>query len=522
MNRRSFLQAGASAMLGYRELAFLTGLHPVSAAQVRVDPGIVRFDRAIEPLVRLVEDTPRAKLLEEIGARIRKGLTYRESLAALLLAGIRNVQPRPAVGFKFHAVLVVHSAHLVAQAAHDIDRWLPLLWAFDHFKESQADDEREGDWTMPEVDAKSVPSSARVVPAFRTAMDRWDESAADSAAAGLARHVGPQEVFEILARYAVRDFRSIGHKAIYVANAWRTLDTIGWQHSEPVLRSLAYALLAREGSDPLRGDDRADRSWPRNQQRAARIRMGWADGKIDSGATADLLAVERDGTEDAAADRVVELLSRGISPQSIWDAVTCAAAEILMRNPGIVPLHAVTTTNAIRYIYERAQNDETRRLLLLQNASFLPFLRGGRGTQTRIDELVPIELPMSDDLGGLADLHGDQSRQIARVAAGPRIPDAQIQPEDPAERREPAHLPEGQRFPRLQVQRRGPRGLQPSVLALARAVPRGERVLDERLRGQGQRACRAGATGARWIDLTAGLKTRRYRCNLGWSNQFNM
>jgi hypothetical protein len=126
--------------------------------------------------------------------------------------------------------------------------------------------------------------------------------------------------------------------------------------------------------------------------------MGWADGKIDSGATADLLAVERDGTEDAAADRVVELLSRGISPESIWDAVTCAAAEILMRNPGIVPLHAVTTTNAIRYIYERSQNDETRRLLLLQNASFLPFLRGGRGTQTRIDELVPIELPMSDDL----------------------------------------------------------------------------------------------------------------------------
>ena len=47
MDRRRFLQAGASALLGYGELAFLAGLKPVSAAQVRIDPGIVRFDAAI-------------------------------------------------------------------------------------------------------------------------------------------------------------------------------------------------------------------------------------------------------------------------------------------------------------------------------------------------------------------------------------------------------------------------------------------------------------------------------------------
>ena len=36
-------------------------------------------------------------------------------------------------------------------------------------------------------------------------------------------------------------------KAIYVGNAFRTLEVIGWQHAEPVLRSLAYALLDRSG-----------------------------------------------------------------------------------------------------------------------------------------------------------------------------------------------------------------------------------------------------------------------------------
>ena len=51
-------------------------------------------------------------------------------------------------------------------------------------------------------------------------------------------------------RYGARDFRDIGHKAIFVANSYRTLVTIGWRHAEPILRSLAYALLdlAREAN----------------------------------------------------------------------------------------------------------------------------------------------------------------------------------------------------------------------------------------------------------------------------------
>src|SRR4029453_9410614 len=189
MNRRTFLQSGAGVLLGSSELAFLTGLEPVSAAQVKVDPVIVRFDSGIEPLVRLLEDTPRERLVEEIAVRIRKGLTYREILAALLLAGTRSVQPRPAVGFKFHAVMVVHSAHLIAQTSPEADRWLPLFWALDHFKKSQADDAREGDWTMKAVNPSSVPAKNQEVRAFTTAMDQWDETAADSSAAALARHL---------------------------------------------------------------------------------------------------------------------------------------------------------------------------------------------------------------------------------------------------------------------------------------------------------------------------------------------
>src|SRR5579864_4157476 len=110
-DRRNFLRTAAAGgtLLGLGDLSFLSRLSP-----------------EIEPLVRLLEDTPRERLLEEVAARIRRGLSYRDVVAALLLAGVRNVQPRP-VGFKFHAVLVVNSAHIASLASPDSDRWLPIF-----------------------------------------------------------------------------------------------------------------------------------------------------------------------------------------------------------------------------------------------------------------------------------------------------------------------------------------------------------------------------------------------------------
>ncbi|MEI6534274.1 MAG: hypothetical protein WCN98_02955, partial [Verrucomicrobiaceae bacterium] len=248
--RRSFLKSvtssGALAALG--DLGFLSALPRVSAAEAKLDRDRgVRFDPGIEPLVRLIEDMPQERLLEEIASRIKRGITYRELLSALLLAGVRSVQPRP-VGFKFHAVLVVNSAHLASLASPDSDRWLPIFWALDQFKSSQAANVKEGNWTMQPVNESAVPKSDRAKKMFIAAMDEWDESAADVAVTGLVRTAGADELFEIFARYGARDFRDIGHKAIFVANSFRCLETIGWHHAEPVLRSLAYALLDRSGA----------------------------------------------------------------------------------------------------------------------------------------------------------------------------------------------------------------------------------------------------------------------------------
>ncbi len=394
--RREFLRnttLGAAA-LGLGDIGFLSQLPRVSAAEVRPDPKIVQFHPEIESTVRLLEETPREKLIEEMAHRVRKGkLSYREVVAAVQLAGVRNVQPRPSVGFKFHTVLVVNSAHIASVSGPDEHRWLPIFWAVDNFKSGQAADVKEGNWTMAPVDESAVPPAHKARQAFIDAMDRWDEAAADAAAAGLARTSSADEVFQLFYLYGCRDFRSIGHKAIYVANARRTLECIGWHHAEPVLRSLAYALLMYDGKDnPAKSDQTADRYARRNTERAKNLRADWRHGKLEDSATLEMLSTLRSANEEDCCKAAAETINRGVSPQSVWDALFMMSCELVMRQPAIVPLHAVTSTNALRYAYMNAAEDSTRKLLLLQNVAFVAAFRDaakGRGNlkDGRLDSL---------------------------------------------------------------------------------------------------------------------------------------
>ena len=372
----------------------MRGLPVLSAADTQVQPAMVQLSPDIEPLVRMIEDTARNRLLEEAAERIRRGVSYQEMLAALMLAGVRGIKPRP-VGFQFHAVLVVNSAHLATQAAEDRDRWLPLFWALDNFKASQATNARQNNsWVMPPANETQVPPVHQARQRFIAAMDNWDEEGADTAICGLVRTAGASEVIELFWRYGARDFRDIGHKAIFAANAWRTLHTIGWRHAEPIMRSLAFALLQHEGTNPAQRDADADRPWRQNIQRAARIRANWQRGNVSTSATTDTLAALRTATPPDMCDRIVGSLNDEVDPASIWDAMFLGAGELIMRQPGITGIHCVTSVNALHFGYQTSANDETRKMLLLQTGAFLAMFRQNMQRNQlrnlRIDTLEPL------------------------------------------------------------------------------------------------------------------------------------
>jgi hypothetical protein len=127
----------------------------------------------------------------------------------------------------------------------------------------------------------------------------------------------------------------------------------------------------------------------------------------------------REGSGVEVSEKVIELLNRDVSPKSIFDALFDGAGELLMRAPGILSLHATTFTNATHYAWQRVRDDETRRLLLLQNAAFLTLYRGNR-----IEKGLPIEAlePMptkAAGAGAIEEIFAEISQD--RLAASRKI-----------------------------------------------------------------------------------------------------
>jgi hypothetical protein len=419
LRRRQFLQSATALGLGagLGGGAALRAITPANAAAMAVTPEAVRFRPEIEPVVRWIEDTPRDRIIDVGVAHLKDGLPYRDLLAGLFLAGIRNIKPRP-VGFKFHAVMVINSAHLLGQTAAVDDRLLPLLWALDTFKSSQAQDVKEGDWTLAKVDESRLPTPDRARDEFVRAMEAWDADAADAAVAQLCRTSGAAATMEPVWRMAVRDQRNIGHKPIFAMQCWRTLQAIGWQHAEPVLRSLAFGLL------DLQGDQRPVPVGPyeANLDNAKKVRDGWQVGKPDPSATRALLATIRQASPEDAAAEAVKQLNAGVSPDALWDAVDLSAGELLMLTPGIIALHATTATNALHYIYGASGDDTTRKLALLQAVGWQPLYRGRAKPPggTMIDAIEPLKPDASGDeaVGEVFDAVSRDRKEAARKAVG--------------------------------------------------------------------------------------------------------
>src|SRR5262249_12763222 len=150
--------------------------------------------------------------------------------------------------------------------------------------------------------------------------------------------------------------------AIYVANSWRTMQTIGWRHAEPVLRSLAFALLDHTREDnPAKNNYEADIPGRENLVRLKKIRKDWIQGKRDDAAAGELLVAMRSASAAEASDEVVKLLNKGLDPASIWDGLFLTAGELLARQPGIIGLHTLTSINALHYTFDTTANEETRK-----------------------------------------------------------------------------------------------------------------------------------------------------------------
>src|SRR5665213_1528412 len=129
--RRMFLQSTAS--VAALELTPLSGFRNLCAMGADVQakaPDRIEYTPDIEPLVRLIEETPREKCVTAIIERMRGGMTYRQFFAAAFLAAVRKQNSH-------HAVFLMHAAHQISLDLPPEEMTLPLFWAMDGFKWQQ-------------------------------------------------------------------------------------------------------------------------------------------------------------------------------------------------------------------------------------------------------------------------------------------------------------------------------------------------------------------------------------------------
>ncbi len=197
----------------------------------------------------------------------------------------------------------------------------------------------------------------------------------------------------MLWRYGARDYRNIGHKAIFVANAHRTLNAIGWQHAEPVLRSLVLALLDFGKQQKVNGYAFEDQCYRGNLKRLKetlpRLDDAWMAEQAEPAVTRSLLGVIRESTAEEACTEVAARFAKGkTTAGTVWDAVHLAAAEVRMRarsGAAIVGVHAVTAVNALHHAYLVMSEPQDRLLLLLQAVGWMGQFR--KWAETREDSL---------------------------------------------------------------------------------------------------------------------------------------
>jgi hypothetical protein len=361
----------------------------------------------LEDIARRIVRMPRERIFDFAEALMKEGVGWEQLEAAIFLAGISEISPRPA-GSLMHSVLVVESVYQLADASPESERFLPVLWNLDDVKASQDRDVSRADWSLSPPPAQRTRNRAAARAELERAFGDWDAERADQAVVDLVALDDLEEIFEIVWRQVIRDLGSLGHKVIYAAQAHRTIARIAPIHPrviQPALRSLAYSLTATSRPGDL--DDHSG-----SVERSRTLPAPANSAEAVPGESLALAHVFVTGNPMEARTALATAWEAGASLSTAWDAVRLAACELFARGPGLLPVHPTTIANALHHIHRSSRDDETRRVALLQAAAWIPRLREALADNGRISRT-------ESSMNALVKVPGKRDESLVEVLRAP-------------------------------------------------------------------------------------------------------
>ena len=309
-------------------LASELGLAPAFAADA---PDALDFG-SLEPLVRLMQETPVSKLLPELAGKLKSGVELRRLVAAAALANARTFGGEDYVGF--HTMMALAPALHMARELPEAQQALPVFKVL--YRNTNRIQEHGGRQSevMRAVQPGTLPEGRAGHEVLREAVLRKDAPGAERTLAALAQ-ISPEDAFNHLL-HTVQDHTEV-HRVVLPYRAWDLLDLIGREQALTLLRqSVRYCVKAESWSHGSRGDEPRTLLPKLLEEHKLLDRAPGARAAEDSWIEEFSQTLFKSTPEQAAA-ATATALAEGFAPAALGEAISLAANQLVLRDLGRAP-----------------------------------------------------------------------------------------------------------------------------------------------------------------------------------------
>jgi hypothetical protein len=312
-------------------LASELGLAPAGAADEV--PRRLTFG-ALEPLADLIQQTPGDKLLPLLVEKLRGGLDLKTLTAAAALANARAFGGNDYTGY--HTFMALAPAYQMAQQLPDERRALPVLKVvYRNAQRIQETGHARAD-TLQRVTpspAEDPAATQKLLGAIHNASYPDAEAVFAAIASGT-----PGEAFQHV-QWAVMEEVDV-HRVVLAWRSWSTLSLTGQEHAHTLLRqSIRYCV---HSEDYLKNRKRPPSDirllLPRLLDEHRLTSLG--NKTLDDAELLRFADVIYGSSRQQAAEAVAAALAEGISPAALGEAMSLAANQLVLHDPGRKPEHA--------------------------------------------------------------------------------------------------------------------------------------------------------------------------------------
>lgn len=363
--RREFLADVGKGMIAASigaGLATELGLCPAIAGD---EPKELTFG-AIEPLVDLIEDTPRAKLLPLLVEKLNSGTDLKTLTAAGAFANARTFGGENYFGF--HTFMALVPAYHMSGELPKERAALPLLKVL--YRNALYTESVGG--RKNEVLKPMTPAESGTAEAVHKAVNAGDRVNAEKLLAAVAKT--PEDALDA-ALLGVEDNHDV-HTAVMPWRAYAMLDIVGREHAVTLLRQSVRQCAKQCESQKGRMDQLAAQRkiLPALLEKHKLPKNEAGTRKADDAYVAKLCATILASSQEQAGEAIAMALAEGFAAEHIGEAISLAANQLLLRqvenmegkntygrrthgdSPGV---HASDATNAWRNM-SRVSNPRNR------------------------------------------------------------------------------------------------------------------------------------------------------------------